>query len=232
MATVTSPKSATEESEGDQLVVMRDIGWNGYSAVLRARGDRKVPRMVYLDGDLYLLSPAFPHEHIGERLGYFVMVVVEELDIPCIPAGSTTFRRKRKKGGVEGDKTFYLANVPRIRGRQKEKLHLRKDPPPDLVVEAVNTHDADPSIEVWRRFKVPEVWVHENDLLQILVLQPDGKYEPSEVSASFPFLKAVEIQEWINRPHTDSETDWIKALRRWVAQTLIERYRKQQDEKV
>ncbi len=223
MATVTASPTATEESEGDQLVVLRDIGWNGYSAVLRARGERKMPRMVYLDGDLYLMSPAYLHEHFAERLGLFVIEVVVGLDIPCIHAGSTTFRRKRKKGGVEGDKSFYLANLNRIRG--KTKLHLRKDPPPDLVVEAVNTHDADASVEVWRRFGVPEVWVHENEQLQILVLQPNRQYEPSEVSASFPFLKAVEIQEWINQPQTDSETSWIKELRKWVAGTLVERYR-------
>ena len=122
MATVTSPRIDTE---GDQRVVIRRVGWNGYTAILDARGDqKKYPRMVYLDGDLYLMSPAYRHESSAKRLGYFVMVVVEELDIPCIAAGATTFRDRPKEGGAEGDETFYLANVPRIRGRMDDDLKL------------------------------------------------------------------------------------------------------------
>ena len=89
--------------------------------------------------------------------GRFVDEIVEELDIPCIRAGSTTFRRRAKKGGVEGDETYYLANEARIRG--KDKIDLRTDPPPDLAIEAVHTHDAEAAIEVYRRFSVPEVWI-------------------------------------------------------------------------
>ncbi len=225
MATVTTPQPANETPGSDPRVVRRGVGWEGYSSALEARGDKKYPRMVYLDGDLYLMSPAYRHENSAIRLGYFVMVVVEELDIPCIPARATTFRDRPKKGGAEGDETFYLTNVPRIRGRRDDDLKLPEDPPPDLVVEAVNTHDADEAIEVWRRFGVPEIWVQEKDRLLILVLQTDGRYEPSDSSAAFPFLKASEIQEWVNKPQGDSETSWIKELRQWVAGTLVERRR-------
>ena len=117
--------------------------------------------MVYLDGTVWLMSPAFPHERLRKRLGWVVEVIVEELDIPCIAAASTTFRRRAKRGGVEGDQTYYLANEERVRG--KDKLHLKTDPPPDLAIEAVHSHDADAAIEVYRRFKVPEVWVCDED---------------------------------------------------------------------
>ena len=123
MATASPIK--TEPNDGDQCVVLREISWEGYLAVLRARGERRFPKMVYLDGDLYLVSPASRHEHLAERLGYLVMVIAEELDIPFGPAGGTTFRRKKRKGGVEGDKTFYFRNEERVRG--KARLQLRTE---------------------------------------------------------------------------------------------------------
>src|SRR4051794_29774448 len=102
MSTATSEEMRVLEAEADQCVVLRDIDWKGYTTLLRLRGERPVPRMVYLDGSVYLLSPSFPHENLKERLGTFVTEVVVGLGIPHIPSGSTTFRRRAKRGGVEG----------------------------------------------------------------------------------------------------------------------------------
>ncbi len=221
MATTIETISAIA-ADHDQCVVMHGVDWNGYRAVLRARGGRSIPRLVYLDGDLYLTSFAFYHEHLSCRLGQFVIEVVVGLEIPCTPAGSTTFRHRKTRGGVEGDETFYLANASRIAG--KNDLHLRNDPPPDLAIEVVPTRDADPAVEVWRRFGVPEVWVCDSDALHILARQPDGAYAEATESLAFPFLKAAEIFEWIARPLTGNETDWLKQLRAWVRDVLLPRY--------
>ena len=67
-----------------------------------APGRASRPRMIYLDGDLCSCRRRFIHERLAERLGLFVMVVVDGLDIPCIPAGQTTFRRRKKRGGRRG----------------------------------------------------------------------------------------------------------------------------------
>jgi Uma2 family endonuclease len=221
MATVT--RDTSFETDDDQYVVLRGVGWKGYSTLLRLRGERPQPRIVYLDGDVHLMAPAFSHERNAERLGQFVLTAVEELDVPCIMAGHTTFRRRKRRGGVEGDKAFYLANEARVRG--KKQLNLRHDPPPDLAIEAVNTHEADPAVEVWRRLRVPEVWVCEADALHILALQPDGHYAEVPSSVAFPFLTPAEVFDWVSRPQTGSDTDWIKELRRWVRETLLPRAR-------
>jgi Uma2 family endonuclease len=221
MATIT--RAAISADGGDQRVVLRGVGWKGYLTLLRLRGEGPRPKVVYLDGDVHLMSPDFTHERDAERLGYFVMVVVEELDIPCVVAGQTTFRRRKKRGGAEGDKPFYLANEARVRG--KKKLNLRQDPPPDLAVEAVNTDEADAAVEVWRRFGVPEVWVYDADALHILALQANGRYAERVQSMAFPFLSAAEVFGWVSRPQVGSETDWIKELRRWVRETLVPRAR-------
>jgi Uma2 family endonuclease len=222
MATVTS--NTTRESIGDQCVELRDIGWKGYLSLLRLRGERPAPRIVYLDGTVRLMSPAYPHERFKIRLGWIVETIVDELEIPCIAAASTTFRRRVKRGGVEPDQSYYLANEERVRG--KNKLHLKTDPPPDLAIEAVYSHDADDDVEVYRRFKVPEVWVCSAAELVILVLQANGRYVTSETSASFPFVSATEVSDWVRRPQTVSDTEWRKQLRTWVRKTLKSRARR------
>ncbi len=225
MSTAIAPPARTTEIEGDQCVVLRDIGWKGYTTLLKVRGERSIPRMVYLDGSLLLLSPSFFHERLKELLGCFVMTLVEELEIPCVMAGSTSFRRRAKHGGVEGDQTYYLANLGRIRG--KKKINLKVDPPPDLAIEVVVSHDADDAVEVYRRFRVPEVWICDQNQLTILVLQPDGQYVPSERSHAFGFLRASETHSWVSRSQDSSDTAWIIDLRRWIAGVLAPRCQEQ-----
>lgn len=213
------------EGGGDQCVVLRDIGWKGYTTLLRVRGERSIPRMVYLDGSLLLLSPSFFHERLKELLGCLVMILVGELEIPCVMAGSTTFRRRAKRGGVEGDQTYYLANLDRIRG--KKKISLKVDPPPDLAIEVVASHDSDDAVEVYRRFRVPEVWICDENQLTILLLQPSGRYVSAERSHAFNLLTASEIHSWVSRSQDSSDTAWIIDLRRWIAEVLAPRYQEQ-----
>jgi Uma2 family endonuclease len=225
MSMATTILDSTRETAGGQCVEFPAIGWKGYVTLLRLRGERPTPRMVYLDGTVWLMSPTFAHERMKRRLGQFVTEVVVGLRIPCISAGSTTFRRRAKRGGVEGDETFYLANEAQIRG--KDRISLRTDPPPDLAIEAVYSHDAEAALKVYRRLRVPEVWICNESELVILVLQPNGRYAVSSTSASFPFLSAAEIHDWVRRPETGSDTEWILELRRWVRRTLKPRVRRQ-----
>jgi Uma2 family endonuclease len=219
---IAAPTPATD-AEGDQCVVLADIGWEGYSKLLKIRGERSIPRMIYLGGSVLLMSPSIPHERLAELLGAFVLVVAEELDIPLHMAGSTTFRRRAKRGGVEGDKTFYFTNLDRIRG--KKKISLRVDPPPDLAIEVVVTRDADDAIEVYRRLGVPEVWICEVRRFTILRLEANGQYEESQCSRAFPVLTAGEIHAWVSRQNDESDTAWTKDLRRWVREVLVPRHR-------
>jgi Uma2 family endonuclease len=225
MSMATAIIKPTREADGDQCVAFPDVGWKGYAALLRLRGERSWPRMVYLDGTVWLISPSFPHERLKKRLGQFATEVAVGLRIAFVPAGSTTLRRRARKGGVEGDQAFYLANEALIRG--KDKIDLRTDPPRDLAMEAVYSHDAEAAVEVYRRFRVPEVWVCDEAELVILVLQPNGEYATSTTSAAFPFLSAAEVYERVSQPQTVAELEWVTALRRWVQRTLMPRVRRQ-----
>ena len=75
------PPEATEKSRGsgatllsvqavqtfqpfdeDQRVILHDISWPAFEAMLALRGDASGVRMYYLDGELELLSPTKIHE--------------------------------------------------------------------------------------------------------------------------------------------------------------------------
>ncbi len=212
--------SRTIPIEGDHSVILRAIGWDDYSEMLRIKGRRAIPSMTYLDGSLLLVSPSSLHERLAKRLGLFVMVVVEELDIPCVMSGHTTFRREEDEAGTEPDQSYYLRdNVARFRGKADD-IDLQVDPPPDLVVEAVYTHDASAAVEVCRRIGVPEVWVADQEGMVIKVRRANGRYSGSNTSAVFPFLTMSEIFEWVTRPQTSSDTGWARELRAWVRETL------------
>lgn len=221
MTTTLADDRPATGSTIEPCVVLSDVDWGGYEAILKIRGERSTPRMVYLDGSLFLMSPSYSHEHLADRLDWIIKTIFLKLDIDCAPSGSTTLRRGSKKGGVEGDRTYYFASEPRIRG--KKDIDLEVDPPPDLAVEAVWTHKADAAVEVYRRLGVPEVWICDRRALTILILQLSGDYEPAESSRALT-VSAAEIHEWATKRVEEGETAWMKAVQRWVREVVAPRW--------
>ena len=226
IATATNPQSATTSSwvKGDQVVEFVGIGWVGYQGLLRVQGERSRPQITYLEGDALLVSPSLQHEWMSNRLGPFVMEVVVGLDIPCVAIGQTTLHRRRKRGGVQPDASFYFANSAAIAAKKgKEDIDLRVDPPPDLAIEVVHTHKAEKAIKVLESFSVPEVWVCDEASLRILVLGEDRRYREADRSVALPFLTGEEIHSWVIRDDCDTMTDWCRTLRQWVETVLVPR---------
>ena len=224
MSTATEPRTDAI-SEGDQCVELGDIDWKGYLTMLRLRGERSVPKIVYLDGRVWLVSPSTHHERMRIRLGHLLTEVLVAFGIPYCPTGQTTFRRRRRRGGVEGDETFYIANEQSIRG--KDEIDLGVDPPPDLAIEAVHSHDASAAVAVYRRLGVPEVWVCDEAELKILVRRANGRYAKAASSSALPFLSATEILSWVKRAQFASELEWTMALRTWIQDELLPRAKRE-----
>jgi len=209
--------------DADQCVTFQEIGWDGYLRMLRLRGERSRPRMIYLDRDLLLMSPGRLHEADRDRFGHFVVEVAFSLGMPFHMAGSMTYRRRKKEAGVEPDRSYYFANAHRVQG--KKDINLRIDPPPDLSIEIVYSHAAEAAVEVSRRLGIREVWVATEKGLKFLVLGPKGRYAESETSPTFPLVAASEILAWIHRPEGEGATDfdWLRDLRLWIQETLVPR---------
>lgn len=206
----------------EMVVEFPSIGWEDFEALVRMKGDRRHPRILYSQGDLTLVSPSQIHEQGADRLDTMVKALCSELDIPCTAMGATLFRRRDLKEGIEGDRTYYLANEPAIRGKI---VDLNVDPPPDLAIEVEYTHPAGKAVEIWRRLGVPEVWVHQahRSALRFLQLDEHGQYSETSVSPAFPFLTADEILGWIEQPMNEPGSRWERRLRQWVRDVLAQR---------
>ena len=225
MTTATTIPERTSEAEGDQCVVLQDVDWTGYSTLLRVRGEKSIPRMVYLDGGVFLMSPSFSHERLKELLGLFVMVLVEELDLPCIAAGSTTFRRRkttrRSRGRSEPiiSRTWIESAARRRSTCESIRLPISPSRP-------WHTHDPDEAVEVYRRFGCPRSGSVMQNQLTILTLQPNGHYVPVRAEPRVPQPRGQpRFTPGSPAPRMRVDTAWIKELRRWVAEVLLPRHR-------
>lgn len=225
MATVTEPVTARTQPATHPLV-LHHVPWEVYVRLRDEQEDNHV-RMTYCDGTLELTLPGYRHEIWSERLGMLVRAVAEELDIDHAGARSTTFRRpgpEAEKGvGKEADTSFYFAHEPLI--RDKDRLDLETDPPPDLWIGVDDTNDSLRALPIYTRLGVPEVWRYdvETDSLTFLALQPDGSYAPLDRSLALPTLTADLVLGQLRRCVGISEGQWGRSVREWAQTTLIPR---------
>lgn len=216
---VSTPKLTLD---GDRWVQF-PATWDAYQSLCESRGEKSGPRYFYFDGRMTAVSPGVPHEGAGARLGGLIEEILVGLRIKAYPLESVTlWRSSLPRGGAEADKTYYLSNIDRIRG--KKKLVMGEDPAPDLVVEIVVSHPPDDALECYRVFGVREVWVVEDDEISFLELGSDSLYKASSTSACFPFLSAHEIALWTFRQDIDDEIELRYQFRAWVLDTLAPRY--------
>ena len=85
---------------------------------------------------------------------YFIIKGIE-----FIPVGSATRRGEEKGTSFEPDESYYL-------GEKKAN--------PDLAIEVILTSGNLEKLEKYRRFEIPEVWLWENNQLQVYGFSNSG----------------------------------------------------------
>lgn len=211
MATVSLPN--------EQRFVLGGVTWREYLRWLRMVEGRHV-RLTYDRGELELMTLSPLHEWLASLFGQFVEVLTEELNRPRLSAGSTTLKRKLRRRGLEADRSYYLANEPLIRG--KNKIDLRRDPPPDLAIEVDVSHSSLKRMPIYAALKVPEVWRFDGFAVEAHHLGHDGKYHRADYSLSFPFLRVAELLPFIQLRMQMDETSLIRSFREWVRQRIAQ----------
>ena len=174
----------------------------------------------------------------SRRLCSFIMEMAVAFQIPCIAAGSTTWGRRDRRRRRRGRRDVLPAGpIPSGRPRPAfateegrglpYKIAVAGDPPtfPGLAVEIGGTYPTARALEVYRRLGVPEVWVFTRKALRFFRLGDDGQYHETDRSVSLPFLAAAEVFDWINRPLSIIETEWVALVRAWVRDVLLPRVR-------
>ena len=162
----------------DQVIVMNGISWEGYESLLALRGDRRRPKLAYLDGAVELMTTSRDHEGIKGTVGRFVEAYYQEAAIDFTTYGNWTLKDEVKQAGVEPDECYIFGPTPKLKDR------------PDLVIEVVWTSGGIDKLEAYRRLHVGEVWFWTNDLISVHVLER-GKYEVRDRSVWLQDLDLV-----------------------------------------
>jgi Uma2 family endonuclease len=226
MATVTEKRPQTT-AIGEQRILIRDVGWNGYQSLLKLIGNQRV-RVTYDRGDVELMSPLPKHERSKVILAQFVRILVRELKIPMIAMASTTWNREDLDRGLEADESFYLGNLERI--PDPDNANLDVDPPPDLAIEVEITRGVLNRLGIYGAMGVPEIWRFDGREIQVLLRQTDGTYARSDDSLAFPGVPIQEIARFANTKEIHDETAAVDRFWDWVRQDLLPMLRHSENE--
>ena len=205
---------ATGPADTGERFVLENIEWDDYEAILAALGDQPGIRVTYDGESLEFRRPSLRHEFTKCRAGRLIDTLTLELDIPILGGGSTTFRRKIIKKGLEPDECYWIQNEEAVRVSEDEDWD--RDPVPDLAIEVEVTTSVLNRRGIYAALGVPEIWRLVNSAVQVNLLQSDGTYAVSETSRAFPFLPMAEFSQWLEIPEGKSETSWIRSFAEWV----------------
>ncbi|HEY9703349.1 MAG TPA: Uma2 family endonuclease [Allocoleopsis sp.] len=199
-----------------QRILLSDISWQELEDILQDLGDNRNSKIAYNQGLLEIMVPLPEHERNKEQISDLLKALLEELDIEFCTLGSTTFKNRLMLQGMEPDNCFYIQNEARI--RNKDKLDLSIDTPPDLAIEVDVTSRTNP--QIYRNLAVPELWRFERDNLQINVLI-DGEYVSTEFSPLFPNLPVKKlIPEYLHKCRIEGRNKSIKQFRSLIQQMI------------
>ena len=154
MTTSTLSKSNDTNLE-QRLLLPRNYSWQEFVVLENLLTSSGSFRITYLDGWIELMTVGEPHELIKSLLGMFLEAYFIEMGIEFIPVGNATRRGEEKGTSFEPDESYYL-------GKKKDN--------PDLAIEVILTSGNLEKLEKYRRFKIPEVWLWENNQLDVYAL--------------------------------------------------------------
>jgi Uma2 family endonuclease len=209
-ARVTQPSDPT-------YVFLTDIRWETYEALVEDVNEQHV-RITYDEGRMVIMSPLPIHEKLKKVMGMLIEAAAMTLNVPMSTLGSTTWKRKDIRKGLEADECYYIQNEARVRALME--FDLTRDPPPDLAVEVDVTHNPLDRPSIYAQLRVNEIWRHDGEHLQFLLLAPDGKYAAAAVSQAFPMLTPVVIEAHLALIGTVSDTEIPRRFREWLLQNV------------
>jgi Uma2 family endonuclease len=200
-------------STSEQKVILEGISWETYERLLSENPEKPGTRFTYDQGKLEIMVVSFGHEDLSRTIAQLVELIAGEMELDYVAAGSTTFRRKDLHKGFEPDGCFYIREPERIRG--KKQINLRKDPPPDLVIEVDITSYSLNKLPIFFKIGISEVWRYAEDGLHILKRAQAG-YVESKTSLLLPGVSNFALSEFIERSKTTKRHIWMREVREWA----------------
>jgi Uma2 family endonuclease len=223
MSTITdrprvSPLAPAETTAvpGEERGVMRDVSWDFYDRLTDAIGEHSHIRVAYDGKDLEIMTLGPKHERSKEWLGEFIREVALGLNIAFEPMGSTTWKRFKKKSGLESDLCYYFDQAKlRATDENVESNDVDDYPDPDLAVEVDISPSKIDRPKIYAALKVAEIWRFKKNAVVIEHLQPNGTYLAA-TSSRFLHVRPDEVTRWFAERKSRRPGDWTPRLREWI----------------
>jgi Uma2 family endonuclease len=198
-----------------QRLVLTGIDWKTYRRLERIFSEQPGVRLTYDRGTLEIMTKSPEHERYNHLLRRLLEAVSDELAVEISGFGGFTFFRPRTRG-LEPDECYYIANAPRVHGR--DRIDLRTDPPPDLVIEVDLTSSSLNRMALYAAMGVTEVWQYDGVTLTFHVLGPGPAFLVSSTSQAFPWLAAQDLLLFLGLRRQLYEREIVLRFRAWLRQ--------------
>lgn len=208
----------TTACSAEQRVLLHNISWQTFKAMLAEMGSERGPRLAYDSGTVEIMSPLMPHENSNRLIEVFVGVLCEELGLELKRAGSLTMTRDDLERGAEPDSSYYIQNEFLV--RDFEDIDLASSPPPDLVLEVEYSKSKIDKSRLYASMGVPEFWRYNGSVLRIYTLE-SGQYSERSLSPTFAPVPVTEIPRFIKESRKVGEIAIARAFRAWVRQQVL-----------
>ena len=100
-AKAPSPRRMLDGVPPDTRVVIADVSWDFYDRFSKAVREGNSCRVAFDGKDIEMMTIGPLHEAYKTQFDVFITIVAGELGIKRRPMGSTTWKRKKVKRGVE-----------------------------------------------------------------------------------------------------------------------------------
>jgi Uma2 family endonuclease len=217
METTTAPVDDPIVVSEQQRFVLRGVDWETYRQIRDALTGRHV-RLTYDRGSLEFMTISRAHALISRLIFQFIVVLTQELGLPRSSCGDMTCDREDLDRGLEPDEGFYFENAHLI--REKDKIDLTVDPPPDLTVEVDLRRSPKSRMGIYAALGVPEVWRFDGETLRIHQRGADGQYVVVEHSPHFSFVTGSDIVRFVQQRTQLDEDALIQLFREWVREQI------------
>ncbi|MCI0525696.1 MAG: Uma2 family endonuclease, partial [Acidobacteria bacterium] len=194
-------------------LIFEDVTWGEYEELLEEFSNNSHYRISYDKGTLEIMSPSDRHEYYKSILGSLVEILTEELNLNLVRLGSATWRNRRNSQGAEPDESFYITSCEKI--RNKHRIDLTTDPPPDLVIEIDVSHHSQNKLDIYAGLGVPEFWRYRKNGIHFYRLV-EGRYIEITTSDLFSFLKPSDLIGFVNPNYIEEFNQTKRAFREWV----------------
>jgi Uma2 family endonuclease len=191
-------------------LILRGVRWETYTQLQADFADSHAAHFAYDQGDLEIMVLSLQHEKLKHLLTALVELIAEEAEIDLEGAGSTTFQRVDLARGFEPDASFYFTHAEYI--RQKNKIDLLVDPPPDLVIEIDITSPSLDKLPICAALGVREVWRYEGEQISIFRLETDG-FVQCQTSAVLPGVKRNDLTRLLREGQHLPRPVWSRRVR-------------------